>query len=85
MRMRDLLLGVLVTVIWGSNTVWSDPQSWADTVIWGSDTVGTSSGKTVIWGSTSGATPDTIAFKNVQGSTTSTGSSVTANSVSKNP
>jgi hypothetical protein len=54
-------------VIWGSNIVWTDSQSWADTVIWGSDAVGHDYGSTVIWGSTNGLTASSAAWKDVNG------------------
>jgi hypothetical protein len=41
-------------VIWGSNVVWTDPQSWSTAVIWGSNSIGTTDGTAVIWGSTGG-------------------------------
>jgi hypothetical protein len=45
--------------------VWDDPSSWANTVIWGSNTIGVSNGETVIWGSTSGMSPATAAWSNL--------------------
>jgi hypothetical protein len=54
-------------VIWGSNLVWTNPQSWASTVIWGSNSIGQSNGTTVIWGSTAGLSPQNAAWKNLSG------------------
>jgi hypothetical protein len=61
-------------VIWGSNLVWTNPQSWATTVIWGSDSIGTSYGDTVIRGSTGGVSPQNVAWKNLAGQTGAAGS-----------
>jgi hypothetical protein len=66
-------------IIWGSSIVWTDSQSWGSAIIWGSDTIGHDYGNAIIWGSTGGLSASTIAWKDLQGS--STASSVGATSV----
>ena len=62
-------------IIWGTNVVWTDPQSWADAIIWGTDTIGQSNGSAIIWGTTSGMNARNTAWQNL-----SSGSSTTAKS-----
>jgi hypothetical protein len=52
--------------------VWTDPQSWANSIVWGSSAIGYDSGSSILWG-TSGPTPDTTAWKPLNGSTASSG------------
>lgn len=56
-------------VIWGSNVVWTDSQSWSTAVIWGSNSIGTSNGNAVIWGSTGGMTAQNAAWADLDGGT----------------
>jgi hypothetical protein len=65
--------------VWGSNLVWTDPQSWANVVVWGSDSLGVMMGNVVVWGATGGLTAQTTAWGSLQG-TQSTGM-VSVNSV----
>ena len=62
-------------IIWGTNVVWTDPQSWADAIIWGTDTIGQSNGSAIIWGTTDGMNAQNTAWKNL-----SDGSSTAAKS-----
>jgi serine protease AprX len=60
-------------VVWGTDLVWSDPQSWANVVVWGTDVLGVLMGDVVVWGVTTGLTPETTAWGELEGSAGSTG------------
>ncbi|HEX5474481.1 MAG TPA: S8 family peptidase [Vicinamibacterales bacterium] len=49
-------------VVWGSDVVWTNPQAWADVVVWGSSEIGVSDGEVVVWGATTGLTPQSTAW-----------------------
>jgi serine protease AprX len=67
-------------VVWGTDLVWTDPQSWANVVVWGTDVLGVIMGDVVVWGVTGGLTPETTAWAELEGVANSTGM-VSANSV----
>jgi hypothetical protein len=54
-------------VVWSSDVVRSDPQSWANVVVWGSDSLGVILGDVVVWGATGGMTPNSTAWGNLEG------------------
>jgi hypothetical protein len=56
--------------MWGTNVVWTQPESWANTVVWGNNTVGQSNGDTIMWGTTSGMNAQNASFKQLNGSST---------------
>jgi hypothetical protein len=49
--------------------VWTDPQSWANSTVWGADAIGQANGNTIMWGTTSGMTAQSTAWKPLIGST----------------
>jgi hypothetical protein len=54
--------------MWGTNVVWTEPESWANSVVWGPETVGQANGDTIMWGTTNGMTAQNAAWKNLSGS-----------------
>jgi subtilisin family serine protease len=60
-------------VVWGTDLVWTDPQSWANVVVWGTDILGVINGDVVVWGTTTGLTPSTTAWGELDGAASSTG------------
>jgi serine protease AprX len=64
-------------VVWGTDLVWTDPQSWANVVVWGTDTLGVINGDVVVWGTTVGLGPETTAWGDLEGATTSGMSAMT--------
>jgi serine protease AprX len=60
----------------GTDVVWSNPESWANAIIWGTDHLGHDYGTAIIWGTTSGLSPNTIAWKNIDEAQTTYGATV---------
>jgi serine protease AprX len=57
-------------IVWGTDVVWTDPQSWADAIVWGTDAIGLSNGSAIVWGTTSGLSPQNTAWATLSGSST---------------
>ena len=56
----------------GTNVVWTDPQTWANTIVWGSDAIGYDYGNVILWGTTGGLTAETTAWRDLGGGTKAT-------------